>query len=94
MIAIGILIVIIGAVIIYWNIPYLPYKVQFDKQMESREAGIDYTVEVCTREDIASLPKPLQKYCAYIGMENFPKYQVVNTAFKNTNFVFDDKSNL
>lgn len=69
-----------------------PFKQEFDKGMEKFIQSIPATNEVCTREEIETLPKPLQKYCEYIGLEGFPKYPVVNAFFKDTKFVFDDES--
>lgn len=34
----------------------------------------------------------MQRYCEYIGLENFPKHQVTRTIFKNTKFIFDAQS--
>lgn len=92
MIAVGVIFVLLGGVLIYWNIPYSPYKKGFVQKMESRATYAKATDEVCTSLEIENLPKPLQRYCAYIGLENFPKYQIVRTDFKNTKFVFDAQS--
>ena len=69
-----------------------PFKQQFDQEMETFIQTIPATNEACSKEEIKSLPKSLQKYCEYIGLEGFPKYPVVNAFFKDTNFVFDDES--
>ena len=88
----GILLVLIGGILIYWNISYSPYEAAFSRKMEERANSITETEEVCTAKEIADLPKPLQRYCEYIGLENFPKHQVTRTIFKNTNFIFDAQS--
>ena len=88
----GILLVLIGGILIYWNISYSPYEAAFSRKMEERANSITETEEVCTAKEIADLPKPLQRYCEYIGLENFPKHQVTRTIFKNTKFVFDTQS--
>ena len=69
-----------------------PFKQQFDLEMEAFLHRLPVTNDVCTKEEIEKLPKPLQKYCEYIGLEGFPKYPVVNAYFKDTKFVFDDES--
>lgn len=85
----GILVLIIIAIAVYWVIPYSPYKAKFDNQMEERANITNELSEVCTREEIQQLPEILQNHCEYIGLEGFRKYQGVNTKFENTNFVFD-----
>lgn len=92
MICLGILIVIIGGILIYWNIPYSPYKASFTMEMEARAKNINSVEDLCTNEEIVKLPEPLIRYCNYIGLENFPKYQVARVNFYNTNFVFDESS--
>lgn len=89
MIVVGIILVVTGGILIYWNCSFSPFKQNFTKQMQKRAEQIQPGEEVCTAEEIAKLPEPMQKYCAYIGLEGFPKYQVAYTAFKNTDFVFD-----
>lgn len=85
----GILAFIIIAVVVYWVIPYSPYKEKFNNEMTTRASKISSSSEICTAEEIKQLPELLQKHCDYIGLEGFTKYQVVNTDFQHTNFVFD-----
>lgn len=92
MIIIGIIMVCIGLLLIYWNISYSPSKSKFDKELKARLLKVEVSNEVCTKEEIEKLPEPLIRYCNYIGLENTPKYQVVRTLFKNTKFVFDASS--
>lgn len=92
MIAIGLLFIVIGCIIVYWNIPYSPYKNSFMKQMEERVDQTKGLEAVCTKEEIDALPEPLKKYCLYIGLENFEKFQALRTVFTNTKFVFDATS--
>lgn len=87
-----ILLVLIGGIIIYWKSPYSPEKEKFHNSMQKRVDGTKKSDAVCTREEIEQLPEPLKKYCDYIGLENFPKYQVANAVFDNTDFVFDTAS--
>lgn len=89
MILLGVLLVIIGGILIYWNIPYSPYKTSFTKQMIERVEQIDSTEEKCSSEEIEKLPAPLIRFSNYINLENFPKYNAVRTNFHHTNFVFD-----
>lgn len=92
MIALGILCILIGIVVIYWNISYSPYKSEFNNKMHARMNEITSYGEVCTSEEIEKLPEPLKRFCEYIGLEGTPKYQAINVMFNDTKFVFDDKS--
>lgn len=71
MVFLGFLLVIVGAFIIYWNIPYSPQKSKFDQDMRKRAEKVNDSGERYTREEIEKLPEPLQRYCNYIGMEGF-----------------------
>ncbi|MDO5521159.1 MAG: hypothetical protein Q4G58_11765 [bacterium] len=92
MIVVGVFMVIIGGILIYWNIPYSPGKASFTKQMQQRVEKLNKSEEVCTAEEIEKLPEPLQRYALYIGLENYPKYKMSNIKFANTKFVFDANS--
>lgn len=85
------ILLIIGSVI-YWMLPYSPAKQKFQKRMQKRVEEIGESKEVCSQEEIQKLPKPLQRYCKYIGLENTPKYKTVNAFFEDTDFVFDTKT--
>ena len=91
---VGILFIIIGIILIYWNGSYSPFQNRFVKDMEKRVQTTERCTEVCTREEIANLPEVMQKYCNYIGLEGFPKYQAVRTIFSDTKFVFNDESGM
>lgn len=91
-IILGILLIVIGALLIYWNIDYSPYKKAFNKQMKERVDKIDENSRICTKEEIESLPEPMKKYCNYIGLEGTKKYQVAHIFFPKTKFVFDSQS--
>lgn len=84
--------IIIGMILIYWKSSYSPHKAAFIKQMENRVKDTESTTEVCTAKEITTLPKPLQRYCKFIGLEGFPKHQAARIIFSNTRFVFNDKS--
>lgn len=92
MMILGITLILICTVLVYWNISYSPFKHSFLHDMKKRASRIDKSNEVCTPEEIAKLPEVLQKYCDYISLENFPKYQIVRTEFKKSKFVFDAQS--
>ena len=89
MFVVGVLLLVLGSLLIYWSIPYSPYKASFNKEMESKVDAIEKTKEVCTAEEIAKLPEPFKRYCEYIGLEGFPKYQITHVFFPKTKFVFN-----
>lgn len=92
MIVIGVLFILIGAVIIYWNISYSPYKSAFDKQMMERVDQTTQSEDLCTADEISKLPEPLQRFSNYIELENSPKHNAVNVVFPHTPFVFNAES--
>lgn len=47
---------------------------------------------VKVREETKKMPPVLQRYCEYIGIEGMPKYKAIRAYFKDTDFIFDDKS--
>lgn len=87
-----ILIMLVICIAVYWKLPGSPEKTKFQKAMQKKADETEKSSEVCSRQEIEQLPEPLKKYCEYIGLENFPKYQVVNVLFDDTDFVFDTKS--
>ncbi len=89
MIFIGAVLVIIGIVIIYWNIPFSPFKSSFDKDMKSRICKIEPNEAICTQEEIDRLPEAFRRHCKYIGLVGSKKNNAVNVVFHDTKFVFD-----
>ena len=91
---IGCLVVISCMILIYWKSSYSPFKSQFKNKMRHYIDEHQPAKEVCTKEEIEKLPIAFQRYCKYIGLENFPKYQVANAFFKQTDFIFDDQKGI
>jgi hypothetical protein len=89
MIFAGVVLILIGFVLIYWNISYSPVKTAFDKEMKNRLNKVLTNEEVCTQDEIDKLPEALKKHCEYIGLAGSKKNNVVNVLFHNTKFVFD-----
>lgn len=94
MIIIGSVSIIIGCILIYWNISYSPFKVAFDKKMKSRLNETADTDAICTQDEIDQLPEAFRRHCEYIGLAGSKKNNVVNVVFYNTKFVFDDKKDM
>lgn len=89
MIYAGVILIIIGIILIYWNITYSPYKTAFDKDMKNRLDKIVINEDVCTQEEIDKLPEPFRRHCEYIRLAGSKKNNAVNVLFHNTMFVFD-----
>lgn len=79
-------------ILLYWKMPYSPFHEQFFKERQEQAQLTPISTEVCTAEEILKLPEPLQRYCGYISLEGFPKYNVTHVLFKNTDFVFNTAS--
>lgn len=71
-VAIGVLLILIGAGMIWFHIPYSPAKKQFRNDVETllNENQLADKNETFTKEDFSHLPEAVQKYienCGYIG---------------------------
>nr|WP_230977162.1 DUF6544 family protein [Proteiniclasticum sediminis] len=94
MIVIGVIFVLVGFLLIYWNISYSPFKATFDKEMQERLSQVTPADEVCRQEEIDALPQALKEYSEKIGLVGSPKHHAVNIVFPNTRFVFDSEKNM
>lgn len=88
MIIIGTLFILVGCIMVYWNVSYSPYKSRFIKQMKNHVNNIS-TNDLSGLGDITNLPEPLQRYYRYIGFDKPTEYRAINVNFRNTRFVFD-----
>lgn len=93
MIVVGVVLALAGLILIYWNMPYSPFKESFDKDMKNRLAKMAVNEEICTQKEIAKLPEPFQKHCAYIGLVGSKKRDAVKVVFSDTKFVYDSEMN-
>jgi hypothetical protein len=84
-----VIVILIGIILIYWNIPYSPYKTSFNKDIKSRIDEVVANEAICTQDEIDRLPEAMRRHCEYIGLVGSKKYNVVNVLFHNTKFVFD-----
>lgn len=71
-IALGMLLVIVGALVIWFNIPYSPVKKQFQSDITAllAENQLSADNELFTEKDFSHLPTAIQRYienCGYIG---------------------------
>lgn len=89
-IAIGIVLVIIGVLMIWFHISYSPVKKQFQKDiaalMMKNKLSVDEENEVFTDKDFSHLPTVIQKYienCGYIGT---PKMSFLKMEYHDVDF--------
>lgn len=88
-IVIGILLVIIGMILIWFHIPYSPVKRDFKNDIDvlMSENQLQTSNEVFTEEDFNNLPVAVQKYiqgCGYIGT---PKMSYLKMEYHDVDFL-------
>ncbi|MEG2686686.1 MAG: hypothetical protein RR954_06170 [Christensenellaceae bacterium] len=89
MIVLGILLVLIGAIIIWFRVPYSPVKKDFQNDVKAliAENQIRTEQELFAKEDFSKLPSTIQKYienCGYIGT---PKMSYMKMQYHDVNFM-------
>lgn len=88
LIAIGVLLIIVGALIIWFNISYSPVKKQFQNDISTlmTENQLSVDNKNFTDTDFSHLPTVIQKYienCGYIGT---PKMSYLKMEYHNVDF--------
>ncbi len=88
-IALGILVILIGAIIVWFNIPYSPVKSGFRKDVENliTTNKLQTDAQVFNEQEFNHLPDAIQKYivnCGYIGTSkmSYLKMEYHNVDFK------------
>lgn len=87
-IVIGVLLVLIGMILIWFHIPYSPVKKDFQNDIDAlmSENQLQTSNEVFTEEDFNNLPVVIQKYiqsCGYIGT---PKMSYLKMQYHDVDF--------
>lgn len=87
-IVLGILLFIIGALVIWFNIPYSPVKKQFQNDITAlfTENQLSVDNRLFTEKDFSHLPTAIQRYienCGYIGTQ---KMSYLKMEYHNVNF--------
>ncbi len=93
---IGILLILIGGMIVFFQLPISKVKTEFNQKVDQvilkQEVVEDLPLEnYFTEEDIRDLPEPLKRhfrYCGFIGMKK-PSY--INVDCKDVDFLLGDK---
>lgn len=88
-VVIGILLVMIGTVMVWFCIPYSPTKATYQKDVNKliNNNKLETNHELFTEEDFSNLPMTIQRYiqdCGYIGK---PKMSYMKIEFKAVDFV-------
>mgnify|MGYP006932492706 CR=1 FL=1 len=88
-IVIGVLLIFVGVILVWFHIPYSPVKRQFQSDVSILLAENQLSVEneVYTENDFLHLPTSIQRYienCGYIGM---PKMSYLKMEYRNVDFM-------
>ncbi len=88
-VAIGVLLIIIGVVLVWFHIPYSPVKKEFSKDIDALKA--DYQLKMhghlFEAEDFSHLPFAIQRYidvCGYIGI---PQMSYLKMEYHDVDFM-------
>lgn len=88
-VVIGVLLIIVGAIMIWFNIPYSPTKSEFNNDVNRliSENKLQNESELFTEEDFSALPDTIQKYLDNCGYTGTPKMSYMKIEFKNVAFM-------
>jgi len=90
--AIGISVFIVLGIVVWFSIPFSPMKSEFSQRKDNLISEQHPSGQVFTKEDIAGLPAPLQKYfvnCGYIGK---PKMLNIKISHNEVDFILNGKA--
>ena len=90
MFALGIILVVVGCIIIFFNCGSKQYR-KFSGAMLSRAESVSENAEYCSENEIDKLPSCLKDYCRFINLAGTKKHNILHCLFKNTDFVFNEK---
>lgn len=88
-IAIGILLIIIGTVLIWFHIPYSPIKKNFSQDIEAlkRENQLGEQGQIFESEDFSHLPLAIQRYLDYCGYTGTPQMSYLKMEYRDVDFM-------
>lgn len=87
----GVLLCIIGAACVFFNIPYSKTGTEFNRLSGSIISKTDKETGVITEDDITGLPNPVQNYFRYCGFIGIPKMTYSKIVYHDVDFVFGEK---
>ena len=85
---IGVLLLVIGIIIVFFNISYSKTKAEFSELTDSLLTEMPNESGVFSEEDIVDLPSPVQKYFRYCGYIGTPKMSFMKAIYQDVDFVF------
>jgi len=88
LITIGILICVIGALMIFFNINYSKTRTEFNAKVSELISQADHQKDLFQKEDISALPIPVQRYFKYCGYLGTPKMSYGKIYYQNVDFCF------
>lgn len=88
LIMIGVLLIIIGIIIVFFNVSYSKTRTEFTEISGNLIAKADRETGVFAEEDIADLPLPVQNYFRYCGYIGAPKMSHIKAMHRNVDFSF------
>lgn len=83
----GVIIVMVLGILIWFNISYSPIKSEFTKLISYQLTKVKMQNETFTAEDILKLPSPVQKYFHYCGYIGTIKMSNMKVYFKDVDFM-------
>lgn len=86
MVVLGFLIIVIGILIVYFNISYSPLKNDFNSDFKALDTDTKKKNENFTKEDFSDLPDPIVKYMENNGFIGKEKMDYTYIEYKNVDF--------
>ena len=82
MLALGIIVLVIGAVVVFFTCGYSKQYRNFSNEMRSRAENINENTEYCSEYEINQLPTCLKDFCTFINLAGTKKHNVLHCLFK------------
>lgn len=90
LIIVGILFCTAGVIMIFFNAPGSKTKTEFDTSVTNLIAESDHQEDVFSKEDIARLPAPVQRYFRYCGYIGAQKMSYIKIEYQDVDFMFSE----
>ena len=94
MLALGIIVLVIGAVVVFFTCGYSKQYRNFSNEMRSRAENTNENTGYCSEDEINQLPTCLKDFCTFINLTGTKKHNVLHCLFKNADFVFNEKKGM
>lgn len=91
MIIVGILLVLLGLILVYFNISYSPLKGEFNNDLSKLTYQHSRKTELFTKEDFKNYPPAIKKFMEKNGYIDKKKMNYTNIFFENADFIQDSK---